>query len=218
MPARAMTRGDMVGPSCLPSGQVPPACCAYTKPGDRQEITEPGKRGCALRADLQQVVEDLGQCDLAPISAQLASLSVQQALPQGASWDEDAGVPGVIIASVEADPFRGERCAFCGRACPGEQEAGTNQALGAGDLWLIERLIEAAWEHKTSCAVQIGRGMCLVAFYLGLLPDCHTEADLANHLGVDPGTLSRAKLLLPPELQALCHLHRRPREPRSPQL
>jgi hypothetical protein len=106
------------------------------------------------------------------------------------------GVPGVIIASVEADPFRGERCAFCGRAYPGEQEAGANQALGAGELSLIGRLIEAAWKHKIGCEVLKSRCASLLAFYLGMVPDCHTEADLADHLGVDPAALPRSKLLL----------------------
>jgi len=60
--------------------------------------------------------------------------------------------------------------------------------------------------------------MCLVALYVGLLPECASEADLAEHLGVDPAALSRSKRLLPPELQGFCHLHHRPRKLHSPQL
>lgn len=166
--------------------------------------------------DLQQVVEDLGQCDLMPISA--PPVPRHKALPPGAAWDEDARVPGVIIASVEADPLRGERCFWCHRPYEGEgEEAGADRPPGLGELRLLRRLIDAVWEHRTGCDVQLGRCFCLLAFYLGLLPDCGSEAQLAGHLGVDPALLSRSKLLLPPELQARCHVQHRPRKLRSRQ-
>jgi hypothetical protein len=218
MPARAITRRDAVGPSSPLSGQALPVRRGEKQPGGSLGATERGQRGCDVPVDLQEVVEALGQSDLAPASAQGASIFSRTGLPPGTAWDVDAELSGVIIPLVEADPFRGERCPWCRRVYPGEPEAGANQAPAAGDLCFIGRLIETAWEHKTGGDVQVGRCVYLLAFYLGLLPECGSEADLANHLGVDPAALSRSKLLLPPELQALCHLHHRPRRLRSPQL
>jgi hypothetical protein len=210
----------MVGRSCLTSGQVWCTRDPDNKAGGSQKATETerGHQGCGVPVNLQEVVEDLGQSDLAPTSAEPASTASLRGLAPGTAWDADADVPGVIIPSVEADQFRGERCPWCERAYPGEEEAGADRAHGAGELRLVQRLIEAAWEHKTGCDVQAGRCLCLLALYLGLLPECGSEADLAEHLGVDPAALSRSKLLLPPELQGFCHLHHRHRGPGSAQL
>jgi hypothetical protein len=140
-----------------------------------------------------------------------------KALPAGVAWDTDEDIPGVLTRSVEADPLRGERCPICGRAYQGEEEeADPDQLPCAVGLDVLRRLIEAAWEHPDGCDLRLGRQVVLLALYLGMLPECSREAELAKLLGVDPAALSRSKLLLPAELQALCHLHHRPRKTALP--
>jgi hypothetical protein len=141
--------------------------------------------------------------------------SRKTSLPPGVAWDHDAQSPGVLIRSVEADPFRAERCPYCRRPYESEEPPSAKEAARAAMKALLRQLVQPAGEHRTGRDLQVGRQAYLLAFYLGLLPDCHSQAQLAKSLHIDPAALSRAKWLLPPELRDCCQVHRRPRQPPS---
>jgi hypothetical protein len=140
-------------------------------------------------------------------------------LPAGVAWDADEDIPGALTRSVEADPLRGERCPLCGRAYQGEEEeAGPDQWPCVSAQAVLQLLVAAAREQKTGRDLQVGRWIHLLAFYLGLLPECGSDAELAEYLRVHPTALSESKRRLPLELQALCKLRHKPRKPHSPKL
>lgn len=137
-------------------------------------------------------------------------------LPPGLAWDADANTPGFIIRSVAADPLRGERCPHCRRAYDNEEQAGAEQAACAGAMAILRRLVEAARGQKTGRDLQVGRWVHLLAFYMGIVPDCRSDAELAKYLDVHPAALSESKKRLPLQFQAFCHLRHKPRKPRRP--
>ena len=134
----------------------------------------------------------------------------------GAAWDADGCPPGALIAAIEADPLRGERCPHCRRAYGGEEQAATESPPCVGALDLLQRLLKAARERKTGRDRQAGRWIHLLALYLGILPECGSDAELAKYLRVHPTALSESKRRLPLEFQSLCKLRRKPRKPHSP--
>jgi len=136
----------------------------------------------------------------------------------GLAWDTDGDTPGVIVRSVAADPLRGERCPHCRRAYGDGGQATTTQPAPAGALPFFRLLVDLAREHKIGRDLQVGRWVHLLAFYLGLLPECRSDAALAKYLRVHPATLSESKKRLPLQFQVLCHLLHKPRKPHGPEL
>jgi hypothetical protein len=134
----------------------------------------------------------------------------------GVAWDADGCLPGALIPAVAADPLRGERCPFCQRPYEDDKQASTQDAACAGAVAILRRLVDAARGQKTGRDVQAGRWVHLLAFYSGILPDCGSDAEVAEYLRVHPVVLSASKKRLPCEFQALCKLQHKPRKPHSP--
>jgi hypothetical protein len=101
--------------------------------------------------------------------------------PPCVAWDADDCLPGTLIPSVEADPLRGERCPHCRRAYAGEDQTVTEPPPNLGGRDLLQRLVEAARGQKTGRDLQVGRWVHLLAFYLGILPACGSDAELAEY-------------------------------------
>jgi hypothetical protein len=137
-----------------------------------------------------------------------------RSLPPGLAWDNDAKSPGVIIRSV--DPLLAERCPLCHRPYQSEEPPRAEEGARAILVALLRLLIESAREHRTSRDLQVGRQLHLIAFHLGLLPECRTYADLARYLRVHPVVLSQSKRRLPPQFQAFCRLRNKPRKTGGP--
>jgi hypothetical protein len=136
----------------------------------------------------------------------------------GVAWDADGCLPGALIPAVEADPLRGERCPHCQRAYGGEEPAETERGSCVTAQAVLQLLVAAAREQKTGRDLQVGRWVHLLAFYLGILPECGSDAELAEYLRVHPTALSESKRRLPLAFQALCKLRHKPRKPHSPKL
>jgi len=136
----------------------------------------------------------------------------------GAAWAAEGCLPGALIAAVEADPLRGERCPHCRRTYGGEEEADTEQRSCVTVQDVLQLLVEAARGQKTSRDRQVGRWVHLLAFYMGILPGCSSDAEVAQHLNMHPRALSESKKRLPPAFQALCRLQHRPRKRPRPEL
>ena len=99
----------------------------------------------------------------------------------GVAWDADGCLPGALIPAVEADPLRGERCPHCQRAYGGEEPAETERGSCVTAQALLQLLVAAAREQRIGRDLQAGRWVHLLAFYLGILPECGSDAELAAY-------------------------------------